>query len=211
MLLLAAAAATALACEAQPARRKGPAFGRDATAFTPKGWSGESISQPDLNADGKTDLVVVVRDPDAENRRMTAAVATAKGFRNVGEAELPPYPLGAASVEVKRGVLVVTDLTGGTTADQTVYRYRYEGPNAMAGAMRFIGMDIGHYSRTNQHDSLDLSFNWLTGDFRKQVNKLTKRGDYAPQKPVQGKDQPRCVFMEDTENPENYVEAEFAE
>jgi hypothetical protein len=209
MLLLAAAAATAMACEAQPARRKGPPFGRDAAAFTPKGWSGETVSQPDLNADGRTDLVVVVRDDEGENRRMTAAVATAKGYRNVGEAELPPYPLGSANVEFKRSVLVVTDLTGGTTADQTVYRYRYEGPSAMQGAMRFIGMDIGHYSRTNQHDSLELSFNWLTGGFSKQVNKLTKRGDYRPLKPVTGKSDPRCVFMEDTENPENYVEAEL--
>ena len=44
LMLAAAAAATALACEAQPARRKGPAFGRDAAAFTPKGWSGETVA-----------------------------------------------------------------------------------------------------------------------------------------------------------------------
>ena len=55
MLMLAAAAvATAMACEAQPLRRKGPPLGRDATAFTPKGWSGESVWQQKLwsNAGG---------------------------------------------------------------------------------------------------------------------------------------------------------------
>ena len=206
-MLLLAAAATALACAPDPARRQGPAFGGDPTAFIPRGWATESMHLPDLDRDGKPDLVLVVRDVDYENRRLIAAVATPKTYRNVGEAPLPGYPMGAAGVEfTPRGVLVVTDLTGGTTAIQAVYRYRYEGPSA---AMRYIGLDATHYSRTNRHDALRLSFNWLTGDFSKRVDKLTRRGDYAPQKTVRGKDQPRCWFMEDTEDPENFVQAEF--
>jgi hypothetical protein len=212
MLLLAAAATAAVACHAEPARRQGPAFGRDAAAFTPKGWIRESVHQLDLNGDGTSDTVLVAREPEGEGRRLIATIATPRGLRNVGEATLPAYSLGDASFELTaKGVLVVTDLCGGTTANQSVMRYRYEGPSAMQGAMRYIGLDIGHYSRTNQHDALNLSFNWLTGDFSKQVDKLTRRGDYAPQKAVRGKEPPRCMFMEDTEDPDNYVAAELEE
>lgn len=211
MLLFAlAAAAAATTCQAEPAKRHGPAYGVDAPAFIPKGWTQDSVDSFDLNGDGRVDLVLVARGPDSEERRLIAAVSTPTGYRNVGEAPLPGYPLGNASVAfTRRGVLTVTDLVGGTTANQSVMRYRYEGPDAMHGAMRYIGLDVGHYSRTNQHDALKLSFNWLTGDFSRQVDKLTKRGDYAPQKAVRGKDEPRCWFMEDTEDPQNYVDAEY--
>jgi hypothetical protein len=211
MLLAAAlAAASAAACQPDTTRREGPAFGRDAAAFTPKGWDRESLNDPDLNRDGTPDLLLVVRDGDQERRRLIAAVATPRGFRNVGEAALPGYPVGGgAHIEFNaRGVLFVTDLTGGTTANQTVMRYRYEGPSALQGAMRLIGLDIGNYSRTNQHDSLDLSFNYLTGDWSRQLNKLTKRGDYAPQRPVRGKGEAACKFMEDTADPDDIISAE---
>lgn len=210
MLLTAAlAAATAVVCTPDTTRRAGPTVGRDAGAFVPKGWSQESAWQPDLNGDGKLDRVVIVRDADNAARRIVAAISTAKGFRNAGEAALPGYPLGEASVEFNsRGVLVITDLTGGTTANQAVYRYRYEGPSAAAGAMRFIGFDVSRYSRTNQHDAIKLSFNHLTGSWSRQVDKLTRRGDYAPQKPVTGKGEPRCWFMEDTADPDDVISAE---
>lgn len=211
MLLAAAlAAASAAACQPDPARREGPAFGRDAAAFVPKGWSQESLHRFDLNGDKTPDLVLAVRDGDQERRRLIAAVATPRGLRNVGEASLPGFPLGGgANVEfTAKGVLVVTDLTGGTTANQTVMRYRYEGPSALQGAMRLIGMDIANYSRTNQHDSLELSFNYLTGDWSRQRNKLTRRGDYAPQKPVRGKGEAACKLMEDTADPDDIISAE---
>jgi hypothetical protein len=210
MLLLFAAAAAAATCQPDTSRREGPAFGRDAAAFTPKGWDRESLNQPDLNRDGTPDMVLVVRDGDQERRRLIAAIATPRDLRNVGEASLPGYPVGGgANVEFNaRGVLVVTDLTGGTTANQTVMRYRYEGPSALQGAMRLIGLDISNYSRTNQHDSLELSFNYLTGDWSRQTNKLTKRGDYAPQKPVRGKSGVSCKFMEDTADPVDVISAE---
>lgn len=211
MLLFAfAAAVAATTCQADPSRREGPAFGRDAAAFVPKGWSQESLWQPDLNGDGKLDRVLIVRDADNAARRAIAAVSTPRGYRNVGEAALPGYPLGDANVEfTAKGVLVITDLTGGTTANQAVMRYRYEGPDAMNGAMRYIGLDLSNYSRTNQHDALKLSFNMLTGGWSRQVDKLTKRGDYAPQKPVTGNGGSRCWFMEDTADPDDVISAEI--
>ncbi len=204
------AAAAAMACQPDPSHRTLPALGRDANAFVPKSWTIESRHAFDLNADGAPDLVLVVRHPDSEARKLVAAIATPKGLRNAGEGMLPGYPLGDANVEFNaRGVLVVTDLVGGTTANQTVYRYRYEGPSAAVGAMRFIGMDIGNYSRTNQHDSTTLSYNYLTGGFEKRIDKLTKRGDYAPQKPIRRPGAPECRFLDDTPDPDDILSAEL--
>ncbi len=210
MLFLAALAAAATACAADASRRETPATGIDALAFIPKGWTKESFSDLDLNGDGKSDLVVISRDPDNANRKMVAAVWTARGWRNVGEASLPGFPLGDAQVALNaRKVLVVTDLTGGTTANQSVMRYRYEGPSATQGFMRYIGLDITNYSRTNQHDSVALSFNWLTGAHSSVRNRLTKKGDYIPGKPVTGQGEPRCYGMEDTADPDDLMSAEL--
>lgn len=209
-MLMILVAAAALTCHVDASRRALPALGRDAGAFTPKGWTIESRHAFDLNRDGTPDLVLVVRHPDNEARKLVAAVATPRGLRNAGEAQLPGYPLGDANVEFNaRGVLVVTDLVGGTTANQTVYRYRYEGPSAADGAMRFTGMDIGNYSRTNQHDSTTLSYNYLTGGFEKRVDRLTKRGDYVPTKPVRRTGAPECRFMDDTPDPDDILSSEL--
>lgn len=206
MLLLAALAA-ATTCHADPARRELPAMAKTPAAFMPKGWSQESLKRPDLNGDKTPDLVLISRHPDNEARRLVAAIGTPQGFRNIGEAALPGYPLGGAEVTfTDKGVLVITDLTGGTTANSATMRYRYD---PAAGAMRYIGLDLTNYSRTNQHDSIELSYNWLTGARVKQVNTLTKRGDYAPQKPVTGKGEPVCYFMEDTADPDDLLSTEL--
>src|ERR1043165_2476688 len=121
MLFLAALAAAAAVCTVDTSRRQLPATGIDVLPFIPKGWTRESISDLDLNGDGHSDLVVVSRHPDNEARKLVAALWTARGWRNVGEATLPGFSLGDAHVELNaRKVLVVTDLTGGTTANQAV-------------------------------------------------------------------------------------------
>ena len=201
MLLFATVAA--LACQPDPARRQLPPLGRDARAFIPKGWTQESLHQADLNGDGTPDRVLVIRDADVENRRLLAAVSTPRGYRNVGEAGLPGYPLGEAEVTFSdKGVLVVKDLTGGTTATAATMRYRFD---AASGGMRYIGLDLTNYSRTNQHDAIHYSYNWLSGERVKQVDRLTKRGDYAPQKAQRHKGGPQCWFMEDTLDPEDLL------
>lgn len=207
---LLATLALSLACQADPARHTLPATGRNAQAFLPKGWTQESANTPDLNGDGKLDLVLVLAGPDNEQRRLLAALAGPTGYRNIGEAQLPGYPLGPADVTFNaRKVLVVVDLTGGTTANQTTMRYRYEAQPGGAGGMRYIGLDITHYSRTNQHDSFELSYNWLTGERVSQRNKLTGRGDYAPQKASRTKIAPTRCLMEDTADPDDVLSAEL--
>lgn len=185
-----------------------PEQGLSAAAFVPKGWTQESAHAPDLDKDGRPDLVLVVRAPDNEARRLLAARATTGGYRNIGEAALPTYPMGEASVTfTDRGVLVVEDLVGGTTAVQAAARYRYAPPSARApeGRMRYIGLDVTIYSRTNRHDATNLSFNWLTGDRSRQVDRLTKRGDYAPQPAKRTKGEPREWYMEDTTDPYDFL------
>jgi len=199
----------ALACQADPTRRDFAPKAKTAKAFIFEGWTQESTHQPDLNGDGKPDLVMVLATRDNETRRVLAALAVPGGYRNIGEAVLPGYPLGPAEVTfTDLKVLVVTDLTGGTTATQAIMRYRYEPSTGAGDGMRYIGLDLTNYSRTNQHDSVRLSYNWLTGDRIEQVDRLTKRGDYAPQKAMRKHIEPTRYFMEDTADPDDFLSAE---
>jgi len=88
-------------------------------------------------------------------------------------------------------------------------RYRYEPSTGIGDGMRYIGLDLTNYSRTNQHDSIHLSYNWLTGNHVRQVNRLTKRGDYAPQKAISKKLEPQRYFMEDTADPDDLLSVEL--
>jgi len=173
--------------------------------FTPPGWTVESEHHPDLDNDGAPDLVLILAAPDNESRRLLAARAGGGGYRNIGEAELPGYPLGEAEVTfTDRAVLVIKDLTGGTTAVEATLRYRYEPP----GRMRFIGQDITLYSRTNQHDATHLSFNWLTGDRVEQTDRLTRNGDYKPLPAKRTRGAPKVYHMEDTADPNAFLSGE---
>ena len=138
--------------------------------FVPEGWRMETQLEADFDGDGKFDIAMVVRNDD--ERWLLVAVGEGKGLRRIGLGELDPYPLGDASLEAKKGVLLVTDLTGGTTAIQSTYRYRYE---AASGRMQLIGDDVELYSRTNNHGGIKVSTNRLTGARLTQENTLEER------------------------------------
>ncbi len=163
-LLLAAGIAPAVAAPAPagiPARADAP------PRFVPEGWRLETQLEADFDADGKQDIAMVVRNDD--ERWLLVAVGEGKGLRRIGLGELDPYPLGDASLEAKKGVLLITDLTGGTTAIQSTYRYRYE---KASGRMQLIGDDVELYSRTNSHGGISVSTNRLTGDRVSQKNSI---------------------------------------
>jgi hypothetical protein len=144
-----------------PAHAANPSIPMRADApprFVPEGWRMETQLEADFDADGKFDIAMVVRNDD--ERWLLVAVGEGKGLRRIGLGELDPYPLGDASLEEKKGVLLVTDLTGGTTAIQSTYRYRYE---AATGRMQLIGDDVELYSRTNAHGGVKVSTNRLNG------------------------------------------------
>lgn len=168
-LFFAAGCAPALAAQpAIPARADAP------PRFVPEGWRAETQVEADFNADGRTDIAMVLRNDD--ERWLLVAVGEGKGLRRIGLGELDPFPLGEASLEEKKGVLLVTDLTGGTTAIQSTYRYRYE---AATGRMRLIGDDVALYSRTNAHGGVEVSTNRLTGVRLTQASTLDEpHGEY---------------------------------
>lgn len=161
----------------------------------------------DFNGDGDVDTAAVMRDDEAETRRLVVAL----GYRNEfdmghepsGEMAMDPYPLGAAVLSVtKKGVLVVEDLTGGTSAISSTYRFRYD---KAEHRMRLIGDDVTYYSRTNNHDQINISTNRLTGLQLRQIGVLnTGDGDeaYHMQPETRGTVPTTPVWMEDAPAPD---------
>lgn len=162
----------------------------------------------DFNGDGDPDTAAVMRDDGAETRRLVVAL----GYRNevdmghepIGEAAMDPYPLGDARLRVdRRGVLLVEDLAGGTSAIASTYRYRFD---PATRRMRLIGDDVHYYSRTNQHDQVRISTNRLTGVQLRRVDRLAPEG--AEEAYLPGPEERRSVptapiYMEDAPAPED--------
>ncbi|MGO4259297.1 hypothetical protein [Lysobacter sp. TAB13] len=170
----------------------------------------ESRVDGDFDGDGEIDTVFVGRGED--KRSLSAMLAYRSevdlGHQPVGVLELDVSPLGDAQVSIRKGVLVIEDLTGGTTATQTTYRYRYDPKQTR---MRLIGLDAQRYSRTNSHGTIKLSWNLLTGDRvieRGEPNE-TGKGDeaiiYAPAK--RDKKPSKPLYMETTPNPDELLDS----
>jgi hypothetical protein len=195
-LSLSAAATAAFAAE----RILPPPMSAEEVAnYIPDGARIETRLDVDVNGDGMPDTIFVAASDD--RRVLKVMVAYVGEFDNghepVGEVEMDVDPLGAASLSVKKGVLLVEDLTGGTTAIQSLYRYRFE---AKAHRMRLIGDDVTLYSRTNAHDSTSISTNRLTGARTTTVSKIEGDG-YVDQPPKQAKVPTKPVYMEDAPLP----------
>jgi hypothetical protein len=161
-----------LAPAAEPATAPDPfalvADAKDTGDFVGEGVSQETVLSGDFNADGETDLAMVARNDD---RRVLLVLLGQKagGLRRAGIAELSTGPLGDAELSAPKGVLVIKDLTGGTTAIESTYRYRFE---KATGRMRLIGDDVSLYSRTWQHGTTTISTNRLNGKRITTVNDL---------------------------------------
>jgi len=161
----------------------------------------------DLNGDGDVDTAAVMRDDEAETRRLVVALGYRDefnmGHEPVGEMAMDPYPLGAAVLSVtKKGVLVVEDLTGGTSAIASTYRFRYD---KAEHRLRLIGDDVSYYSRTNRHDQINISTNRLTGLRLRQVGVLNEgEGDeaYRMQPETRETVPTTPVWMEDAPSPD---------
>ncbi|WHU03968.1 hypothetical protein [Sphingomonas sp. NIBR02145] len=173
-------------------------------SFLEKGEEVESRTNGDLNGDGQPDTVLIGRGDDT---RTLKVLLLHKGefdidLTPVGTLKLDSYPLGAAEVSIAKGVLKITDLTGGTTAVNAVYRYRLiPGPRPR---MRLIGIDATLYSRTYAHDGAEISWNLLTGDYINREMKLNKKGGNAAYDPIlekKSKKPSKVVWMEDTPDP----------
>ncbi|MET0654434.1 MAG: hypothetical protein ABWY94_02525 [Pseudoxanthomonas sp.] len=177
----------------------------------PAGMELETRLDADLNGDRLTDIAFVARN---EDRRVLGVLLgylaeVDMGHTPNGKAELAIGALGPASLTAPKGVLVVEDLTGGTTATAATYRYRYDGKQER---MRLIGLDAQRYSRTNSHDSLKLSWNLLDGTHIVERGALNRSGQgdeayfYSAPEKTMHKTQP--VWMENTPNPDDLIDAE---
>ncbi len=139
----------------------------------------------DLNGDGEIDTIFVERGDDV--RRVHVLVAYRSevdlGHQPAGMLTLDPYPVpgSGASLSIKKGVLVVEDLSGGTSATAATYRYRYDPARE---TMRLIGLDAKYYSRTNSHGWSSVSWNLLNGDFVRESAELRGSGEDADYGPV---------------------------
>lgn len=200
LALIAALCAPALIAAAP---RVPPMSAAELASYLPGGATVETLLNADINGDGLRDVVAVGRTDDKRVVRVMLAYVTQTdlGYRPVGEAEMDIDPLADATLSVERGVLLVKDLTGGTSALASTYRYRYD---PAKDRMRLIGDDVSYYSRTNSHGSLDISTNRLTGVRIETRSRLNTGGGTAallPGKPVRRTVSTRPVYMEDAPLP----------
>ncbi|MBX3711325.1 MAG: hypothetical protein KF800_05140 [Lysobacter sp.] len=194
--LVAAAAPGIAADRIQPARMEA----EDLVSYLPEGGAIETRLDEDVTGDGLRDLVFVARNDEVRVLKVMAAYADAfnMGYDPIGEMRMGDAPLGSASLGMKKGVLIVEDLDGGTTAIQSLYRFRFD---RKENRMRLIGDDVSLYSRTNAHDSTSISTNRLTG---LQIVKRSVVGEdgYTDQPEQKKKVSTAPVWMEDAPLPE---------
>lgn len=164
----------------------------------------------DFNADGQPDLAYVARRDD--ERQLRVALSFVNEFELGAEVEekltLPPTSLGPALLKFQAGVLILTDLTGGTTATNTVYRFRKDKAGKPGAWMRLIGLDTALYSRTWAHDGFELSWNLLTGTLTSRTLRLNKGGGDAGYLPTRLKAVARPtapVWLADTPDPDELI------
>ena len=162
----------------------------------------------DMNGDGAIDTAYIVRGEDTRwlHVRFAARGEYDLYHEPAGSVELDAFPLGPAEMRVSKGVLVVRDLTGGTTAVSATYRFR--GDKARP-KMRLIGLDATLYSRTYAHDGAEMSWNLLTGDVIATKMKLVGSGENAnyDKSAVKRFKRPvTALYMEDTPNAEETLD-----
>lgn len=151
------AAALALALIASPlAAQEGPQLALPAAEAV------EVESRSDLNGDGLPDLAYIARGQDKRELRVMTSYRSETDFgENPAQVlALDPYPLGDTTLTIKNKVLLLSDLTGGTTAVASTHLFRWD---TKLGAMRLIGLDATLYSRTYAHDGRRASWNLMTG------------------------------------------------
>lgn len=131
----------------------------------------EAEARADFNSDGLEDLAYVARNGPTDvaiggnERRELRVVISYRNETDFGHnpaqvLALDPYPLAPATLTLKGNVLLLNDLTGGTTAVFSTHRFRWD---PKLDAMRLIGLDATFYSRTFAHDGKEASWNLLTG------------------------------------------------
>lgn len=178
-----------------------PLTAEQLASYLPVGAGIEARLDADLTGDGLRDLAVVAANDDV--RVLKVMIGYDDEFSldldPVGEMRMGSAPLGAASLTVKKGVLIVEDLDGGTTAIQSLYRFRFDPKETK---MRLIGDDVSLYSRTNAHGSTSISTNRLNGVQIVKRSVVGKDG-YTDQPEQKKKVGTAPIWMDDAPLPED--------
>lgn len=176
-----------------------PMTAEELAAYMPDGARIETRLDEDVTGDGMRDVVFVARNDEVRVLKVMAAYSgeVDMGYDPIGEMRMGDSPLGDASLSVKKGVLLVEDLDGGTTAIQSLYRFRFDRKERR---MRLIGDDVTLYSRTNAHDSTSISTNRLNG-LRIVKRSVVGKEGYTDQPEQKKQVSTAPVWMEDAPSP----------
>lgn len=158
-----------------------PSEGPSEGSFVAQGWRIEATHNGDLNGDGRADVVLqLIENLPTEtkegtlNERYRALVILFRrrdgSFERAGVANRLLYcstcagvlgdPEGGnISVEIKNGVLNVSQLSGSREATDHTWRFRYD---ARLGRFVLIGEEVEHYDRA-VGGGTSTSTNYLTG------------------------------------------------
>jgi hypothetical protein len=155
----------------------------------------------DLDGDGMADTAWLTSSEDKRELRVHVTDGVTEALA------LDTTPLGPGELSIRHGVLLFEDLTGGTTAIDSTRRYRYDKAQVR---VRLIGYDATLYSRTQQHDGFEVSWNLLTGAaiVRKLHLNTSGKGDAAFDHIYEHKAVKRSppVWLSDTPTPEDVIE-----
>jgi hypothetical protein len=169
-VLLVATSASAEIPRARAAISALPKRGATPEAFVPKGWSVEVTVEGDLDADQNPDKVLVLLEDGPEDDRERAVVALLKrdtgyvlGGSNLGL--LPCWGCsgvkggdGTPSLEVRKGVLLVDQISGSRHFTTRLSRFRWHRSRRV---FELIGEDV-HSGDAVTGESTDSSCNFLT-------------------------------------------------
>jgi hypothetical protein len=149
-----------------------PRDGHSLDDFTPRGWTAEDKADGDLNADGIADIAAILvpssTGADAEEgpRVLLVLFGSAGGkFRLAGSNDglLVCVRCGgvkeSAGVEIKKGVLIVSQMTGSREYTDQIWRFRYD-PKRLRFLL--IGRDVAHRDAILGSGEKE-SANFLTG------------------------------------------------
>jgi hypothetical protein len=149
-----------------------PREGHSLADFTPPGWSVEEKADGDLNADRIADIAAILvqsssgQDAEEGQRVLLVLVGGAHGKFSLGGSNdelLVCVHCGgvkeSAGVDIKKGVLIISQLIGSREYADQIWRFRYA-----AKTRRFvlIGKDVTHGDGALGTGDKE-SFNFLTG------------------------------------------------
>ncbi|MFZ5895248.1 MAG: hypothetical protein ACOY0T_29575 [Myxococcota bacterium] len=162
------------AVQAQSQKLSFPRRGETPEVFVPAGWSSESSLAGDLDADGVEDLVQVLLQnerPEGGDRERALVILLRRGDRfvlggsNSGlltcfECAGVKGGTGAPDLEIKRGVLLVSQMGGSRQFSITLDRFRW---SRARQRFELIGADVSYHDALTG-ESAETSCNLLTGE-----------------------------------------------